>query len=51
MADEDVDLMVHIGPGDVTVGMAKRSTELSAISVSTLADMGPALARVASSIE
>ena len=51
MADDDVDLMLHVGPGDVTVGMAKRSTGSSAISVSALADMGPALAQVARSIE
>ena len=51
MSKEDVDLMMHVGPGDVTVGMAKRSTEATAIAVSTLADMAPALAQVAGSIE
>lgn len=47
MAGSGVDLFVHVGPGDVTAGLARRSVEgTEAIVVSSLADLEPAVERI-----
>lgn len=48
MRDYGVEAFVHIGPGDVTAGMAKRSVKgATVITVSSLDDIGPAVAELA----
>ncbi|HEX5630173.1 MAG TPA: ACP S-malonyltransferase, partial [Acidimicrobiia bacterium] len=47
MAASGVGLFVHVGPGDVTAGLARRSVEgTEAIVVSSLADLEPAVERI-----
>ena len=47
MAAAGVGLFVHVGPGDVTAGLARRSVEgTEAIVVSSLADIEPAVERI-----
>lgn len=49
---EDVDAFVHVGPGDVTAGMAKRTTEgKTIVAVGSLADIEPAVAALSTSIQ
>ena len=51
MAAAGASLFVHVGPGDVTVGMARRSAPQSiAVAVSTLADIGAGAEAVGSTI-
>jgi hypothetical protein len=51
MAAAGASLFVHVGPGDVTVGMARRSAPQSiALAVSTLADIGAGAEAVGSTI-
>lgn len=48
MAEAGVEAFVHIGPGDVTAGMAKRTVKgTTAITVSSLADIGAAVSKLA----
>jgi [acyl-carrier-protein] S-malonyltransferase len=48
MSAAGADAFVHIGPGDVTAGMAKRTaTGATVITVSTLEAIGPAVERLA----
>jgi [acyl-carrier-protein] S-malonyltransferase len=47
MADSGVDVFVHVGPGDVTAGLAKRSVEgTEPVVVSSLDDVDEAAARL-----
>ena len=44
MAETGVDTFVHVGPGDVTAGMARRTVEgATVLTVSSLDDVAPAL--------
>ena len=46
MAASGIDAFVHVGPGDVTAGLARRSVEgTEAIAVSSLEDIGAAADR------
>ena len=48
MADAGVEAFVHIGPGDVTAGMAKRTVkDATVITVSSLDDIGAAVGELA----
>lgn len=48
MSDAGAEAFVHIGPGDVTAGMAKRTAKgATVITVSSLTDIGPAVERLA----
>jgi malonyl CoA-acyl carrier protein transacylase len=50
MAAKGVGIFVHVGPGDVTAGLAKRSVEdAEAIVVSSLDDVAAAAERLADS--
>lgn len=52
MAESGVTAMVHVGPGDVTLGMAKRSAPgVETVAVSSLADVDAALSQFAGSVQ
>jgi [acyl-carrier-protein] S-malonyltransferase len=46
MADAGIDTFVHVGPGDVTAGMARRSVENSTVVVVSAIDDIPAAVEV-----
>jgi [acyl-carrier-protein] S-malonyltransferase len=51
MADAGADAFVHIGPGDVTAGLARRSIQDGAVHVvSSLADVEPVVAALSASV-